>query len=364
MDGSCGQMALMGLCENDDAFYDMMGEEGAMMQQMGVTFETLCCDTCSKPAECVDSPNMGGACGQMAAMGLCDDNDAFLALMGEDAPMGLTFDSMCCETCSGDGDGVCVDMPDAGCNGMVPGMGGEAACRNPDVFFAAYASMAGQDAADQMEALGMTLGTMCCDTCGKTGGDSEHDDQDKECADDEDKVAEDSQGALSCAIAIGVMGGSCDDDSALVAMGAPAGWIGSLCLESCGYCGGDDQDKECADDEDQVAEDSQGQLSCAMAIGMMGGSCDDDSALVAMGAPAGWIGSACHDPRPAPPRPLPNSLFVLASLASQRLVPEVLRLLRRQRRRQRRRLQHLRGLDGERRVRLLSRDGARRVRWR
>ena len=69
-------------------------------------------------------------------------------------------------------------------------------------------------------------------------------DSDWECTDDEDKVAEDSQGALSCAMAIGMMGGSCDDDSALVAMGAPAGWIGSLCLESCGYCGGDDHDGE------------------------------------------------------------------------------------------------------------------------
>ena len=86
------------------------------------------------------------------------------------------------------------------------------------------------------------LETCLCDQQGGDacwGGDDDHDEG---CFDDDSTVSADSQGQLTCGSAIALMGGNCDDDSALVALGAPAGWIGGLCRESCGYCHEDDQD--------------------------------------------------------------------------------------------------------------------------
>ena len=57
------------------------------------------------------------------------------------------------------------------------------------------------------------------------------------CFDNDKQVSYDSDGGLpDCATALAAMGGQCADDSALVAMGAPAGWIASICQKSCGTC--------------------------------------------------------------------------------------------------------------------------------
>jgi len=40
--------------------------------------------------------------------------------------------------------------------------------------------------------------------------------------------------------AFAMMGYQCEDDSVIVEIGAPAGWVAGMCLETCGICGRDE----------------------------------------------------------------------------------------------------------------------------
>ena len=64
------------------------------------------------------------------------------------------------------------------------------------------------------------------------------------------------------------------------------------CLATC-LGGGDDSSDACGDDDEGIWTDTDGALTCAAGFAMLGNQCDDDAAIVALGALAGWFASKC-----------------------------------------------------------------------